>query len=82
MQQIRDKIQSNGISFIQQYYITTGLKVCKERRNEAALKELEMMLKRNCFVPIHVKDMTHGQRQKAADAMLLRAAEKHDTTVT
>ena len=71
MQQIKEKIELDGVSFIQQYYITKGLKLFKEEGEEAAIKEMEMMLQRNCFSPIHVEDLSESERRKAADAMLL-----------
>jgi len=80
MQQIREKIETDGMSFIQQYYVTKGLKKFGKDGETAALKELEMMLKRNCFSPIHVESLSDSERQKAADAMLL-LAQKNDNSI-
>ena len=79
MQQIKDKVETDGVSFIQQYYITKGLKLFKEDGEEAAIKELEMMLRRNCFSPVHVEDMSESEKRKAADAMLLLAQKNDDS---
>jgi len=81
MQQIKDKIEtSDGVSYIQQYYITKGLKLFKEEGEAAANKEMEQLIKRNCFSPVHVEDLSESERRKAADAMLL-LAQKNDETI-
>ncbi|CAJ1968087.1 unnamed protein product [Cylindrotheca closterium] len=49
MQQICDKVYTrDGVSFIQQYYLNKGLKIFKERGKEAALKELDQLIKQSC----------------------------------
>merc|ERR1711935_576412 len=58
---------------------TKGLKLFKEDGEEAAIKELEMMLRRNCFSPTHVEDMSESEKRKAADAMLLLAQKNDDS---
>ena len=73
MEQINDKIRNAGKSFIQQYYITKGLKLFGERGKEAAQEELEQLVERVCWEPTHVEDMTDLERQQAQDAMMLLA---------
>jgi len=79
MQQIKEKIELDGTAFIQQHYLNKGLKLFKESGEEAALNEMEMMLKRNCFSPIHIEALSDSERRKAADAMLLLAQKNDDT---
>src|SRR5210317_1889419 len=81
MQQIKTRVTSgDGVSFIQQYYITKGLKVFGDRGHEAAMKELKQLVERNCWKPIDVGKMTPSEKQKAVDAMML-LAEKNDGTI-
>ena len=81
MQQIKEKIETtDGVSYVQQYYITKGLKLFKEEGETAATKEMEQLLKRNCFSSIHVENLSVSERRKAADAMLL-LAQKNDQTI-
>ncbi|CAJ1945713.1 unnamed protein product [Cylindrotheca closterium] len=58
MQQIKDKVQNEGVSFIQQYYLNKGLKLFKDEGNKAVMKELDQLIQRECWEPIHVEDMT------------------------
>ena len=59
MQQIKDKIETtDGVSYVQQYHIHKGLKLFKEKGEAAATKEMEQLIKRNCFSPMHVKDLS------------------------
>ena len=78
--QIKEKIQNEGVSFIQQYYLNKGIKIFGERGQKAAEEELEQLVERNCWTPIHVEDMTELERDRAQDAMLL-LAEKHSGEV-
>ncbi|CAJ1938132.1 unnamed protein product [Cylindrotheca closterium] len=76
MQQIKDKVQNEGVLFIQQYYLNNGLKLFKEEGNKAVMKELDQLIQRECWEPIHVEDMTDLEKRRAQDAMML-LAEKH-----
>src|SRR6056300_1355 len=81
IQQIKTRVTSgDGVSFIQQYYITKGLKVFGDRGHEAAMKELKQLVERNCWKPIDVGKMTPSEKQKAVDAMML-LAKKNDGTI-
>ena len=81
MQQIKDRVNSfDGVSFIQQYYITKGLKVFGDKGHEAAMKELDQLVKRNCWSPIDVAAMTPQEKKRAVDAMML-LAQKNDGTI-
>ncbi|CAJ1933986.1 unnamed protein product [Cylindrotheca closterium] len=73
MQQIKDKVQNEGVSFIQQYYLNKGLKLFKDEGNKAVMKELDQLIQRECWEPIHVEDMTDLEKRRAQDAMMLLA---------
>ena len=81
IQQIKDRVTGlDGVSFIQQYYITKWLKIFGEKGQGAAMKELEQLVKRNCWRPTKVEDLTPIEKKQAVDAMML-LAEKNDGTV-
>ncbi|CAJ1947493.1 unnamed protein product, partial [Cylindrotheca closterium] len=73
MQQIKDKVQNEGVSFIQLYYLNMGLKLLREEGNKAVMKELDQSIQRECWEPIHVEDMTDLEKRRAQDAMMLLA---------
>ena len=41
-----------------------------EHGHEAATKEMDQLHRRNCFMPIPVKDMTPTERRKAMGALM------------
>ncbi|CAJ1935837.1 unnamed protein product [Cylindrotheca closterium] len=69
MQQIKDKVQNEGVLFIQQYYLNKGVKLFKEEGNKAVMKQLDQLIQREC----HVEDMTDLEKRRAQDAMMLLA---------
>src|SRR5210317_1130087 len=69
MEQIKHNVRNEGVSFIQQYYLNKGLKIFKEDGEKAAMGELEQLVQRNCWSPIHVEEMTDLERKRAQDAM-------------
>ncbi|CAJ1938745.1 unnamed protein product, partial [Cylindrotheca closterium] len=73
IQQIKDKVQNEGVSFIQQYYLNKGLKLFKEEGNKAVMKKLDQLIQRECWEPVHVEDMTDLEKRRAQDAMMLLA---------
>ncbi|CAJ1946167.1 unnamed protein product, partial [Cylindrotheca closterium] len=82
IQQIRDGVNGgidgqDGVLFIQQYYLNKGLKIFKERGKDAAMKELDQLIKRSCWKPISIEKLKPTERKKAVDAMML-LAEKND----
>ncbi|CAJ1956178.1 unnamed protein product [Cylindrotheca closterium] len=82
IQQIRDGVNGgingqDGVLFIQQYYLNKGLKICKEQGKDAAIKELDQLIKRSCWTPISIEKLKPTERKKAVDAMML-LAEKND----
>src|SRR5210317_2231077 len=73
MEQIKHNVRNKGVSFIQQYYLNKGLKIFKEDGDKAAMGELEELVQRNCWDPIHVEEMNDLERKRAQDAMMLLA---------
>ena len=80
IQQTKDRVTMDGVSFIQQYYITKGLKKFGDDGRKAAIKELKQLVERNCWTPVLVSELTPEERRKAVDSMML-LAEKNDGTI-
>ena len=70
----------HGASYMQQYLLNKGLKVFGEEGKKAATLEAEQMIKRNCFEPIHVHELTAEERMRAQVALMFltekRSGEK------
>ncbi|CAJ1964422.1 unnamed protein product [Cylindrotheca closterium] len=82
IQQIRDGVNGgidgqDGVLFIQQYYLNKGLKIFKEQGKDAAMKELDQLIKSSCWTLISIEKLRPTKRNKAIDAMML-LAEKND----
>ena len=76
--QIREKVMApDNFSFIQQYYITKGLKKFGNEGKNAAMKEMKQLWERNCWTPKLISELTAMERQKAVEGMML-LAEKND----
>ena len=74
MMQIRDKFTTKkGVQFIQQYYLNKGLKIFGEEGKAAVSKELEQLLRRQCFRPESIKNLSQRQIERAQEAMMLLA---------
>ena len=80
MDDLQNKITQHGVSYAQQYLLKPGLKIFKDRGVKATKEELSQMLRRNCFWPTLVSDMTPSERRKAVDAILL-LTQKNDGRV-
>ena len=48
---------------MQQFYLNKGLKVFQENGEKAAKKELDQLVRRHCWRPMDVKDMTPEERK-------------------
>ena len=57
-----------------------GLKKFEEKGEEAARKELDQLCKRNCFMPVSVREQTPRETQKAQSSLMF-VNEKRDETV-
>jgi hypothetical protein len=74
MMQIRDKFDTQkGMQFIQQYYLNKGLKIFGDEGRAAVDKELHQLLKRECFAPVDVSELSQLQIKRAQEAMMLLA---------
>ena len=81
MTQIKERVKSrDGVSFIQQYYLTKGLKIFGDKGRDAAMKELQQLVERNCWEPKLISELTAEEKRKAVDSMML-LAEKNDGSV-
>ncbi|CAJ1938584.1 unnamed protein product [Cylindrotheca closterium] len=47
--------------------------IFKERGKEAALKELDQLIKRSCWTPTSIGELNESKKRKAVDAMMLLA---------
>ena len=77
---INSKATSQGASFGQQYILQKGLKIFKERGEEAASKELDQLHKRNCFTPIDLLTLSPEEVRKTVEALMF-LTEKRDQSV-
>ena len=77
---LNSAITRKGLSFAQQYLLKQGLQRFGEKGQEAARKELDQLCKRNCFVPVGVKELTPSERKKAQSSLMF-LSEKRDGTV-
>ena len=80
MGEIKERVTREGVSFIQQHYLNKGLKIFGDSGKKAAVKELDQLVKRNCWKPSHIEDLSAEERRKATDSMML-LAEKNDKTI-
>jgi hypothetical protein len=69
-----------GLSFGQQYFLQKGLKVVGPRGKQAIKKELDQLVKRDCFTPVWIGDMSDTEWKKAMEALVF-LTEKRDGTV-
>ena len=69
-----------GASFGQQYMLKKGLKKFGEAGSKAASKELDQLIKRGCFAPEDVSNLTESEKRKAQDGLML-LTEKRDGSV-
>jgi len=78
MTQIKQRVtDGDGLNFIQQYYITKGLKIFGNDGETATKKELKQLVEQNCWEPKLVSELTPEEKRKAVEAMML-LAEKND----
>jgi len=61
----------HGMSFAQRYSYKKGVEALGESARKGAYVEVEQMHKKNSFEPIHVKDMTAAEKQKAQMGLML-----------
>ncbi|CAJ1959585.1 unnamed protein product [Cylindrotheca closterium] len=71
----------DGVLFIQQSYLNKGLKIFKEQGKDAAMKELDQLIKHSCWTPISIEKLRPTERKKAVDAMMLLAKNNDGVTI-
>ena len=69
-----------GNSYAQTYSLSNGLKKFKEKGKQAATAEIEQLHNREAFEPIHPKDITQLERNKAMNSLIF-LTEKKDGTI-
>ena len=60
----------------QQHVYERGLKLFGEEGEEAAVKEMDQMVRRVCFTPIDPAELSESEFKKAQDAMMLLSQKK------
>ena len=63
MHEIKNRVNREGASFIQQYYLNKGLKKFGDSGKSAAIKERDQLVQRNCWAPSHIEDLTPEERK-------------------
>ena len=67
---INEQASAQGVSFSQQYMVQKGIKKFGTAGSQAAVKELDQLLERNCFMPIDVSTMTAVEKLKSVNSLL------------
>ena len=67
---INKRATAQGASFAQQYMVQKEIKKYGEAKSKAAIKELDQLLKRNCFMQINVPTLTATEKSKAVNLLL------------
>ena len=80
MNDFQERVTISGYSYAQQFLLNKGLKVFGEKGNQASIKELDQLYRRNCFTPISISNMTVEERRKAQVALMF-LTEKRDESV-
>ena len=82
MIQIKEKFQTEkGYQFIQQYYLNKGLKIFGDRGETGVDKEIRQLLKRQCFRPEYIKNLSQKQLARAQEAMMLLSEKEFSKEV-
>ena len=63
----------------QQHILQKGLKLFGERGRKATMKEIDQLVRRVCFVPISVKELTSAERRKAMEALVFLTEKRCGT---
>ena len=61
------KASKQGVSLVETYSLTKGLKKFGKRAEQSATKEMKQLHDRVCFRPINPSEMTTDERKKAMD---------------
>ena len=60
----------------QQHIYERGLKLFGEEGQDAAVSEMDQMVKRVCFTPINISEMSDSEKKKVQEAMMLLSQKK------
>jgi hypothetical protein len=78
--QIREKIRCQGQEVESQHIITyslnKGMKKFGSRAEEVAMKEMEYMIERDCFEPVHCKELNETERRRAMELLIFLSEKK------
>ena len=77
---ISNKVMRQGASFAQAYLLNKGLKKYGKKGQDASVKELDQLHRRNSFTPILIAEMSPIERRKAQQALMF-LTEKRDQTI-
>jgi hypothetical protein len=77
---LNTRVVREGASFAQQYLLNKGLKIFGQKGRDASKKEMDQLLRRSCFTPKSVAEMTQIEQRKAQQALMF-LGEKRDGTV-
>ena len=83
MAQVMDKMNNDvefRMSFGQQHILQKGLKLYKDRGYSAAMKELEQLHSRVCFVPVKMQNLSDAEKRHAMPVLMF-LTEKRDGTI-
>ena len=69
-----------GVSLLQTYSLSKGLKKFGDKGYEAASGEMKQLHDRECFTPINVQDLTPVERKRALESLIF-LVEKRDGCV-
>lgn len=74
---VKDRIKSRGVSFMDTYSLKSGLKRFGQSGYQAAYKEMEQLDKRTCFTLVSIQDMTPQEKKRALRSLIF-LVEKTD----
>jgi hypothetical protein len=77
---LNTRIVREGASFAQQYLLNKGLKIFRQKGQDASKKKMDQLHQRSCFTPKSIAEMTQIERRKAQQALMF-LGEKRDGTV-
>ena len=80
---LQEKAETDNIfeaTFGQQYVLQKGIKLYGQKAIDGAIKEMEQLNNRDCFMPVRLEDLTDLERQRIRRAIML-VTQKRDGTV-
>ena len=62
---INHRVSANGSQFAQQHLLSKGLKIFGPQGEQASVKEVDQLHRRECFCPVLISELTPEEREKA-----------------